>query len=81
MSQLSSKEFEDKLCSFVSSLADVKIQITADTALFDDGIIDSMKILDLIAFIEIMLDLRIADDQIVLDNFRSPRIISRTFLR
>lgn len=54
--------------------------IDADTPLFADGLIDSIRILRLIAWTEHALDLRIPDSRIRMDYFRSVRAIAETFV-
>ena len=51
-----------------------------DTPLFDDGWIDSLKILQLIAFVEVRAGRRIPDEMIVMDRFRTVGEIARNFL-
>ncbi len=63
---------EAKMLVFISSIARSRVRVRRDTALFDDGILDSMNILDLIAFIETEFRIKISDDDITLDNFRTP---------
>jgi acyl carrier protein len=54
---------------------------TEDTPLFDDGWINSLQILKLIAWIEVALGCDIPDDQVVMKNFRTVRTIVDHFLR
>ena len=56
------------------------VTIDADTALFADGLINSVKVLQLIAWTEHALDLRIPDARIRMDYFRSVRQIADTFV-
>jgi len=53
--------------------------ITRDTRLFEDRVVDSLKILELIAFVQSAIGRKIPDAQIVLANFRSIQTISRVF--
>jgi acyl carrier protein len=53
--------------------------ITVDTLLFEDRVIDSLKVLELIAFLQSALGRKIPDAQIVLANFRSIATIARVF--
>lgn len=57
------------------------VTIDADTALFADGLINSIRILQLIAWTEHALGLRIPDLQIRMDHFRTVRHIADTFAR
>ncbi len=53
--------------------------VTADTRLFEERVIDSLKILELIAFVEAQLGRRIPDAQVVLANFRTIRAMVSVF--
>jgi acyl carrier protein len=72
---------EQRLLQFIrTELLDGRtIPIDADTYLFGDGMIDSLKILRLIAFVELRLGRRLADREIVMPNFRSVRAITSRF--
>ena len=56
------------------------ITVDADTPLFANGLIDSIRILRLIAWTEHALDLRIPDSRIRMDYFRTVRTIAETFV-
>jgi acyl carrier protein len=55
--------------------------VDADTPLFESKLIDSINILYLIGYVEKALGRRLTDDEIVMSNFRSVRVIANTFLR
>lgn len=55
------------------------VTIDADTPLFANGLIDSIRVLRLIAWTEHALDLRIPDARIRMDYFRTVRSIADTF--
>ena len=55
------------------------VTVDADTPLFANGLIDSIRILRLIAWTEHVLDVRIPDSRIRMDYFRSVRAIAETF--
>ena len=55
------------------------VPIDTDTYLFDQGLIDSLKILQLIAFIEAEIDGTIPETDVVMDNFRSVRTMAARF--
>lgn len=61
------------------SLVPEGVTIEADTPLFANGLIDSIRILRLIAWTEHALDLRIPDTRIRMDYFRTVRTIADTF--
>ena len=63
------------------TLVPAGVTIDADTALFADGLINSIRILQLIAWTEHALGLRIPDVQIRMDHFRTVRRIADTFAR
>ena len=55
------------------------VTIDADTPLFANGLIDSIRVLRLIAWTEHALELRIPDTRIRMDYFRTVRTIADTF--
>jgi acyl carrier protein len=63
------------------TLVPAGVMIDADTMLFADGLINSIRILQLIAWTEHSLGLRIPDVQIRMDHFRTVRHIADTFAR
>ena len=54
--------------------------IEPDSLLFADGLIDSIRILDLIAWTERAIGREIPDRDIVMDNFRSVARIAEVFV-
>ena len=63
------------------TLVPAGVTIHGDTMLFADGLINSIRILQLIAWTEHALGLRIPDVQIRMDHFRTVRHIADTFAR
>jgi len=57
------------------------VRVDADTPLFERKLIDSINILYLIGYVEKALGRRLTDDEIVMTNFRTVRVIGNTFLR
>lgn len=55
------------------------IEIDPDTYLFDEGMVDSLGILRLIAFLEIEIGRPIADSEVVMEHFRTIRTLARAF--
>jgi nucleoside-diphosphate-sugar epimerase/acyl carrier protein len=74
-------DLEARILHFVrtSLLGSHGVPIDADTYLFDEGLIDSLKILQLIAFIEIEIGRPIPDTDVVMDNFRCVRTMAARF--
>jgi nucleoside-diphosphate-sugar epimerase/acyl carrier protein len=72
---------ESRILGFVTTrlLGDCPGPIDEETALFDEGMIDSLKILQLIAFIETEIGRTIPDADIVMDNFRTVRTMAARF--
>lgn len=62
-------------------LAPPGVIVTADTRLFAEGIISSIKVLDLIAWTERAIGREIADVDIRLDNFRTVERIAEVFVK
>ena len=79
--QPANADLEGRILDFVrtSLLGGRAVPIDADTYLFDDGLIDSLKILQLIAFIEGEIGRTIPDTDVVMDNFRSVRTMAARF--
>lgn len=79
---LTARELEQRLLRFTRErLAEREVAglITLDTLLFEDRVIDSLKVLELIAFLQSALGRKIPDAQIVLANFRSIATIASVF--
>ena len=72
----------NELLEFVNRalLRDTPHTADADTPLFDDGLVDSLKILHLIAFLETTTGRAIPDREVVMSNFRTVRTIAEHFL-
>lgn len=75
-------QFEERLLTFIRKLC-VENGITADigrdTALFENRLINSMRIIDLMGFIESELSIEVPEDKLTMNFFRTPRVISDTF--
>jgi acyl carrier protein len=75
------RRFQREMLAWLNArLAPPGVHITADTALFASGVINSIKILELIAFTERAIGREIADTFIRLDNFRSVERIALVFV-
>ena len=77
------EQFEQDLLQFINEqiLGGSNKKINNETLLFEDRLIDSLKILDLIAFVEKKLKMKIPDNKIVMENFASIERISKTFYK
>ena len=75
------KTLESRLLGFVRGelLRNRGALVDEDSYLFEDGLIDSLKILQLIAFVEIETGRSIPDAEVVMEHFRSVRTIARRF--
>ena len=74
-------EFERRLTRFINEkLLGGGQAVGVDTLLFEEGYINSLRVLDLLAFVEKTLGRKIPDHTVRLANFRSVRAITRTFL-
>jgi len=79
---LTRDELQDRLLDFVRSelvSADLSERIAPATRLFEERLVDSLKILELIAFLESETGQRIPDAQVVLANFRTIETMARVF--
>jgi acyl carrier protein len=61
-------------------LAGSGIEVQADSYLFADGLINSLRILDLVAFVERTLDLEVVDTEVTMEHFRTIRSITDHFV-
>lgn len=70
-----------KLLEFVNCelLRDSPQRVTPETPLFADGLVDSLKILQLIAFVEMKTGRTIPDRDVVMENFRTVQTIVDRF--
>ena len=59
---------------------DAVLKSDATTPLFENGLIDSLRILMLIAWTEKMIARQIPDEQVRMDHFRDVRTIARAFV-
>jgi acyl carrier protein len=71
----------DQLLGYINRelLTDPARRAEPDTLLFEDGWIDSLKILKLIAYVELMIGRNIPDEEIVMKNFRTVTTIVQHF--
>jgi acyl carrier protein len=77
-------ELERSLLGFVNGMrpeVDPPLAVDPETALFEDRVINSLRILDLIAFVEEATGSRIPDAAVRLENFRTVRAIVEAFGR
>ena len=80
-SRTSVTELELALLTFINTnlLAGSNMTVDADSALFANGLIDSLKILQLLGFIESTVGRPIADQEVVMKHFRTVRTIAERF--
>ena len=78
---MTAAELEERLLQFTRAklAGDFTGSVTSDTLLFEARVLDSLRILELIAFLEAQLGRPIPDAQVVLANFRSIRAMSSVF--
>src|SRR5688500_6113093 len=75
-------ELERRLLDFVNRTllgSDPARAVDEDTALFEEGIVNSLRILDLIALVEKETQAKVPDEAVRLANFRSVRAIAAAF--
>ncbi len=74
--------FEAAMVSWLNArFAAKSVVITAHTPLFTKGLIDSLGILELIAWTEVNTGQIVPDESIRMDNFGTVARIARTFVR
>lgn len=73
--------FVDETTAWINRrLAPAGVEVQPDTPLFEGGLIDSIRILQLIAWTERAVGREIPDDLIRMDHFRSVQCIADTFV-
>ena len=74
---------ENLVLDFINQelLTDKEGRVDAFTPLFQEGWIDSLKILQLIAFLEVQRGTDIPDREVVMDRFQNVRSICEHFLQ
>ena len=75
------EQFEVALLDFIRTelLPGSDLRIDANSRLFEDGMIDSLKILQLLAFIESAIGRPVPDEEIVMKHFHSVRVMVERF--
>jgi acyl carrier protein len=72
---------QEQLLSYVNNelLAERNLRAEPNTLLFADGWIDSLSILKLIAYVELLIGREIPDQEIVMEHFRTVDTIAQHF--
>lgn len=80
---MSQSLLRDRIVEFVNRtlLKPGRAPVSADTPLFEQGALDSMQVLDLIAFVEAETGRQIPDSAIRLESFRTASVLAETALR
>jgi acyl carrier protein len=81
MSQHRERFLESMLRWLNEDIAPEGVVIEADTPLFASRLLDSLRVLELIAFTEQAIGAAIPDSQIRMDNFQTVSRIASVFLR
>jgi acyl carrier protein len=73
MDQVEQDTIEQKIHAFLLDKFPLarRARVSKDTSLLESGILDSLGILDVVAFLESEFMIRIADEELVPENFRS----------
>jgi acyl carrier protein len=81
MSAVSSRDLEGRLLHYVNEhlLNEGTDPVDPTTPLFAGGRINSLRLLNLLAFVERTLDIEIPEEEIVMDRFHSVRRIAEVF--
>ncbi|HEU4748289.1 MAG TPA: hypothetical protein VFS56_07280, partial [Gemmatimonadaceae bacterium] len=79
---LTARELESRLLDYTRTklvTPETRHTVTGDTRLFEERVIDSLRILELIAFLEAQLGRKVPDAQVVLANFRTIKVMATVF--
>lgn len=75
---LQEKELMDFIKKFLLKKGNV-VEITSETLLFKERLLNSMNILDLIGYIEKKIGRRLKDEEIIMTNFQSVKVMTSVF--
>ena len=76
-----SEDFEGGMIAWLNAhFASEGVVVGAETLLFDGGLINSIRVLELIAWTEDAIGMEIPDSRIRMDNFRTIRRIAQVFI-
>lgn len=78
---MENKEFAKELMDFINKriIGSKNYYVDENSKLFENRIINSMKIIELIAFVEKKLKIKIHEDMITMENFESVLVITNKF--
>jgi acyl carrier protein len=81
MSAVTTRDLENRLLRYVNEhlLPEGAEPVAPTTPLFAGGRINSLRLLNLLAFVERTLDIEIPEEEIVMDRFHSIRRIAEVF--
>jgi len=79
--EVNTAEIENRLVDYFKEKADTVVD--SDTLLLEEKVIDSMGVIELVAFLEATYEVEFTDDDLTVDNFKtigsiSNLIVSRT---
>ena len=75
------EDFVSGMVAWVNErFAPVGVSVGAETPLFDGGLINSIRVLEIIAWTEEAIGMEIPDPHIRMDNFRTVRRIAQVFI-
>lgn len=76
-------EFTERLVAYINQeLLDPNVpRVQADTNLFTGEVLDSLRLVHLLAFVEHAIDATIPDEEIVMDRFATIEHIAASFWR
>ena len=72
--QISIAEIENKLIDYFKEKVDTVVDL--DTPLLEEKVIDSMGVIELVAFLEATYGVEFTDDDLTIDNFKTIGSIS-----
>ena len=76
------QEFTHKLVEFITTIcneSNIKVAVESDTYLFRDRVINSVRMIDIMSFIERELNIQIPDDKLTMNYFETPKKITDSF--
>jgi acyl carrier protein len=74
---MQSTEFQSRLLTHLRVLCNVDVDLDAE--LFSTGLVNSMKFIELMAFVETALGIEVPNNRLSAEFFKTPRVIVNTF--
>lgn len=80
---MKTEAFKQRLIAFIQQMCDAGrpgITVSDETRLFEDRLINSIRIIDIMSFVERELKISIPDEKLSMEYFMTPNVIVDAFV-